>query len=170
VLIVLEKKSRGTAIKETVTEANSDSVDDSASEGWVEGSIKVSIYYEDTDFSGYVYHANFLKYFERGREELFGIPFVKDLYAEGIHFVVARVNMSFHQPAKHGDILLIKSRIRLSESPISVVKHTATLSQADDLRSSDPLVSATLKLVCVDGKGQMRRIPSKVIERFSPGD
>ena len=37
------------------------------------GSYKLNIYYEDTDHSGYVYHANYLRFFERARSELIGV-------------------------------------------------------------------------------------------------
>ena len=49
----------------------------------------VQIYYEDTDLSGVVYHANYLKYFERAREHLLGPTELARLYNEdGIGVVV----------------------------------------------------------------------------------
>ncbi len=50
---------------------------------------RVQIYYEDTDHSGLVYHANYLKYFERAREHMLGLAELRRLYDEdGVGFVV----------------------------------------------------------------------------------
>ena len=58
----------------------------------------VQIYYEDTDLSGVVYHANYLKYFERAREHLIGpAELVRLLDEEGIGFVVYHVEMTFKE-------------------------------------------------------------------------
>ena len=56
----------------------------------------IPIYYEDTDFTGYVYHANYLKFFERAREEGLGRRFLKKLYKMGKHFVVKSINIISH--------------------------------------------------------------------------
>ena len=56
----------------------------------------VQIYYEDTDFSGVVYHASYLKSFERAREHLIGVDELVRLFREdGIGFVVYKANLTF---------------------------------------------------------------------------
>src|SRR5437868_2691039 len=115
-------------------------------EPWLTGTANFTVYYEDTDFSGYVYHANYLKYFERAREELVGIAHVKDLYQRGIHYVVARMELSFHAPARHGDVVTVRTRMRVSPSPVGLVEQVASLAE-----SGTKLVSAKIKLVSVDG-------------------
>ena len=64
----------------------------------LKGQTTWRVYYEDTDFSGYVYHANYLKFFERGREELLGVEKLQELFKKGLHFVVAKIQISYHKP------------------------------------------------------------------------
>jgi YbgC/YbaW family acyl-CoA thioester hydrolase len=87
----------------------------------ITGHFAVQIYYEDTDHSGLVYHANYLKYFERAREHLLGPrELVRLLEAEGIGFVVYKCEMTFKEGAVFGDVLDIRSTPRI-ESPFRVV-------------------------------------------------
>ena len=85
--------------------------------GSLTGSIHVNIYYEDTDLSGFVYHANYLKYFERAREHLIGLKFLRDLHTKGVHFVVSDANIRYLYPAKHGDCLVVESHGHYTRSP-----------------------------------------------------
>ena len=72
--------------------------------------MKIRVYYEDTDAGGVVYHANYLKFCERARSELF---FERGLSPaiDGGHFVVSQIEASFHSPAKLGDTLIVKNSI-----------------------------------------------------------
>ena len=68
--------------------------------------MEVRIYYEDTDAAGVVYHANYLKFFERARTEYFrdrGL-FVAELAAAGFVFPVVRMEVDFISPARHDDL------------------------------------------------------------------
>ena len=130
-------------------------------ETWMDGSFDIQIYYEDTDFSGYVYHANYVKYFERAREELVGIEWLKDLYTKGIHYVVHKIDMTFHSPAKHGDKITIRSKLRLSESPITLCHQEAYISNTET-----KLSSGEIKLVAVNNEGEAIRIPKAVVQSF----
>ncbi len=134
-----------------------------AEDSWLEGKARFPVYYEDTDFSGYVYHANYLKYFERGREELVGLDFVREMYQRGVHYVVARCDLSFHAPAGHGDLIEVATRMRLSLSPVSLVEQEAW-SVPRDGKTGKPvkLVSAKIKLVAVNKEGESIRIPDDV--------
>jgi acyl-CoA thioester hydrolase len=81
--------------------------------------LPVRVYYEDTDFSGVVYHANYLRFFERGRSEL-----LRDL---GLHhralfegaysgarvgFVVRAMRIEFKAPARMDDLVDVETEIR----------------------------------------------------------
>lgn len=109
------------------------------------------VYYEDTDFSGYVYHANYLKFFERGREELLGVEKLQELYQRGLHFVVAKIQISYHKPARHADLIKVHTSITISESPVVLCDQSAWL-------GDEKLVTANLKLAAVDAQGTPRRI------------
>lgn len=136
-------------------------------DAWLEGKARFPVYYEDTDFSGYVYHANFLKYFERGREELVGLEFVRELFNRGVHYVVARCDLSFHAPAGHGDLIEVATRMRLSLSPVSLVEQEAWKVPRDGAAGKpEKLVSAKIKLVAVNKQGESIRIPDDVADYF----
>ncbi len=133
---------------------------------WLTGTVRYPVYYEDTDFSGYVYHANYLKYFERGREELVGLDHVRSLYERGVHYVVARMELKFHAPASHGDLIEIATRMRISASPIGVVEQTASRIDRTGTKAPVKLVSATIKLVSVDKGGETIPVPADVVDYY----
>ena len=82
---------------------------DVKNEGSLVGSHDIFIYYEDTDLSGFVYHSNYLKFFERAREHLIGVSFLRELYTQqGLHFVVSKAQLEYKSPARHGDIVRIE--------------------------------------------------------------
>ncbi|MBL8715119.1 MAG: YbgC/FadM family acyl-CoA thioesterase [Myxococcales bacterium] len=119
----------------------------------------VQIYYEDTDHSGLVYHANYLKYFERAREHLLGVQELLRLYhEEGIGFVVYRCELSFKQGAVFGDTIEIRSRAVLES------EYRARFEQ-DAYRGDTLLVKGVVEMVCLDGKKQVVPIPPSVVAR-----
>jgi len=133
---------------------------------WLKGKVRFSVYYEDTDFSGYVYHANYLKYFERAREELVGMPYLKELFQRGIHYVVARIEVAYHYPAKHADIVEIETQMEISDTPICKVKQTAFRVPDKENGERIRLVTGKVKLVAVDNKGDIARVPEDVAAYF----
>ena len=73
------------------------------------------VYYEDTDFTGVVYHANYLKFIERGRSEWLragGIDQLALMQRDGIAFVARRVNADYLSPARYDDLLDVVSDLR----------------------------------------------------------
>ena len=76
--------------------------------------LPVRVYYEDTDAAGIVYHANYLKFAERGRTEfLRDVGFDHRTLAEvhGLVFAVARCVTDFVRPAQLDDLLLVRTRV-----------------------------------------------------------
>jgi acyl-CoA thioester hydrolase len=123
----------------------------------------VRIYYEDTDLSGAVYHANYLKYFERGREHLLGPDeLVRLLDEQGVGFVVYKCELTFKEPARLGDVL----EIRTSVSPAS--DYRLSFDQAVwRPEAAHPMVFGTVELVCVDAAGKLVRVPDVVTQRLA---
>ena len=76
--------------------------------------LKVTIYVEDTDFQGFVYHANYLKFFERARSEFLSINKIsqKSLRKLNLAFVIKEVQLNFISAAELGDILIVKSSVK----------------------------------------------------------
>ena len=121
---------------------------------------KVQIYYEDTDFSGVVYHANYLKYFERAREHLLGVDRLVQLFQEtGIGFVVYKVEVTFREGAVHGDQLEIHTSAKAASAYRIIF----------DQRVWRPggkraLVEGEVHLACVDRNQKLVPIPLNVLE------
>ncbi|NMA98977.1 MAG: YbgC/FadM family acyl-CoA thioesterase, partial [Phyllobacteriaceae bacterium] len=74
------------------------------------------VYYADTDFSGVVYHARYLEFFERGRSDFLRLAGVHHTeLADGVHgeklvWVVRRMEIDFKAPAKIDDVLTVETR------------------------------------------------------------
>lgn len=118
--------------------------------------MKVRIYYEDTDAGGIVYHANYIKYFERARTEYFRDHgfLVAELANKGFLFPVVRVEIDFKSPAFHDDLLLITT------SPHRIGGSSMTLNQKI-IRQNDNklLVEGLVTLACITPKFKATRIP-----------
>jgi acyl-CoA thioester hydrolase len=121
--------------------------------------MQVRVYYEDTDFSGIVYHANYLRFMERGRTNylrLLGAD-QQALFAEaeqearGFAFVVRTMAIEFFKPARMDDIL------EVTTEPEEVKGASITLSQRVT-RGQDLLVEARVRVAFVSG-GRARPIP-----------
>jgi acyl-CoA thioester hydrolase len=123
------------------------------------GEHRVHIYYEDTDHSGLVYHANYLKYFERAREHLLGREELRRLYEEdGVGFVVYRVEMRFKEGARFGDDLLVRTA-GFAESPYRVRFEQKVYRASDEVL----LVDGEVEMVCLDASQTLVRLPASVL-------
>jgi acyl-CoA thioester hydrolase len=121
--------------------------------------LALRVYYEDTDFSGIVYHANYLKFMERGRSDYIRLLGVAqgELFAEaaaeapGFHFVVRSMQLDFLKPARIDDVLEV---VTLSKE---VAGASIMLGQSVR-RNGELLVSANVRVAFVS-QGRARRIP-----------
>jgi len=123
--------------------------------------IEVKIYYEDTDCGGVVYHANYLRYFERARTEYFadqGIS-IRDYMKKGILFVVVRAEIFYELPARYGDVLVINSELEKVRRVSLDFKHTIRRKDEDDV-----LVRAKIRLACLNGEGKLTPLPEGFLE------
>ena len=123
----------------------------------------VRIYYEDTDLSGVVYHANYLRYFERAREHLLGPDtLVALLRDQGIGFVVYRVtDLVFHDGATLGDELEVRIVARI-ESEWRVAFDQSVWRPG----GTRALVRGQVELACVDAHRKLVPLPKEVVLRF----
>lgn len=116
------------------------------------------IYYEDTDLSGVVYHANYLKYFERAREHVLGPEQLAELIVdEGVGFVVYELSMNFKRGARLADQIVVRSEVERESDYRLVFEQSAYRKRDDQL-----LVSATIDIVCVDDAGGLAEIPDQL--------
>jgi len=128
--------------------------------GYLDGDIHllpVRVYYEDTDFSGVVYHANYLRFLERGRTEFIrsiGID-QRAMHREtGSAFVVRAMAIEFVRPALMDDAVTVETRAIEARGPILRLAQRIT-------RMEEVLTTAEVTVVCVrDGRPQ--RLPEAV--------
>ena len=75
--------------------------------------FSIKIYVEDTDFQGFVYHANYIKFFERSRSDFLSSNNISQeiLRKNNLGFVIKRIEIDYLFPAKLGDILVVKSSV-----------------------------------------------------------
>jgi tol-pal system-associated acyl-CoA thioesterase len=121
--------------------------------------LDIRIYYEDTDVGGYVYHANYLKYFERAREHIIGPETLERVLREdGFGYVVPELSMNFKQGARLGDVLEIRTWAKRTSAYRLVFDQRAYRKADDSL-----MVSAEIHLVCIDAAGRLVAIPDSLM-------
>ena len=123
--------------------------------------MKIRVYYEDTDFGGVVYYANYLKYMERGRTEYLrerGIE-LSNFHEQGYIFAVSEVNAKYRRSARYNDLLEMETKITEVTS-ITIIFKTTFYNQRNEL-----LVTGSAKMVCVDAAtGKASKIPKDMVE------
>lgn len=121
----------------------------------------VRVYYEDTDHSGVVYHANYLKYFERAREHLLGPDeLVRLLEEDGVGFVVVKASLRYRDGARFGDVIEIRSTAKQG-SPYRAV----FVQEAWRPGGTKPAVEAEIELCTVNRDGRLVKLPDGVVAR-----
>ena len=128
--------------------------------------LTIRVYYEDTDFSGVVYHASYLRFMERGRTEL-----LRDLgiHQQAIHsgdtdhkpfaFVVRGMNIEFLKAAKMDDVLVV-------ETSAKEVKGASAILAQRVLRGDEVLVTADVRVAAI-ADGKAARLPAEVREKLA---
>lgn len=125
------------------------------------------VYYADTDFSGVVYHARYLEFFERGRSDYLRLCGVHhtELHqgsrGERIVWVVRRMEIDFISPARMDDVLTIDTR---TESIAGARIHMAQ----EIRRGDDLLITAKVEAAIIGEGGKPRRFPREWIAAFMP--
>ena len=122
------------------------------------------VYYEDTDFSGLVYHARYLHFLERGRTDYLrclGVEQSALLSAdeEGLVFVVHRMEIDFRSPARMDDVLTIQTVTEKAGGAKMVLTQEIR-------RDGTLLISAKVIIAVINAKGRPRRLPESLAEQF----
>ncbi|MCO5091514.1 tol-pal system-associated acyl-CoA thioesterase [Bosea sp. (in: a-proteobacteria)] len=128
--------------------------------------LEIRVYYEDTDFSGVVYHASYLRFMERGRTEMIRALGIgqRELFdgETALGFAVRRMLIDFLRPAVMDDLLTIETAC------VEARGATMDLEQRV-LRGAEVLVTAQVKVACI-GAGRARRIPDVLRKRLMLDD
>ena len=123
----------------------------------------IRVYYEDTDASGVVYYANYLRFMERSRTEWLaslGFTLTALEREHGVVFVVHRLEIEYRQPARLYDAL------EVTLAPASIGRSRLVAAQ-DVLRGDERLVTSRVTLACLDpARWRPARIPAPVAQRM----
>jgi acyl-CoA thioester hydrolase len=127
--------------------------------------LAVRVYYEDTDFTGVVYHANYLRYFERGRSDF--LRLASTGHAELLEredplaFVVTRMEIDWARPARIDDELVVRTTYDRVRGPRLYVSQRIT-------RGEELVCSARVEAAVVGMDGRPRRPPKGLAESLGP--
>lgn len=130
---------------------------------WTSGvhTLPIRVYYEDTDFTGVVYYANYLKFLERGRTDALraaGVAHSKLLEADPpLGFAVRKITAEYLIPARIDDALTVETRVTQAKG--------ARIGFAQRiLRGEAVLLTAEVDAACIDLAGRPKRLPRTVID------
>ena len=145
-----------------------DALADTPTSGRFEGRehrLPVRVYYEDTDFTGLVYHANYVRYFERGRSDalrMMGIGHAELLDGDRpLAFVVSKMGLTFHKPARIDDALIVRTHYDAVKGPRLLINQTVT-------RGDEVLCRAAVEVVCIHMDGRPRRPTQALKDKVGP--
>lgn len=119
-------------------------------------------YFEDTDLTGVVYHANYLRYMERARSDMLrvvGIDQRAQLAAGEGYWTVADIAIRYLRPARLHDALLVESRVMRVRAAATVMRQTIFCDGA-------MLTDATVTAAWLDATGRPQRQPRDWAARF----
>ena len=136
--------------------------------GHFEGKVHVlpiSIYYEDTDLSGVVYHANYLRFMERGRTEFFRLAGISKMAGleedEPTAWAIRSAKIDYHRPARLDDVVTVRSiLIGLSGARMRAIQRV--------MRGDELLVEGRIEACVTTLTGKPRRLPKNVAQTLAP--
>ena len=128
--------------------------------------LAIRVYYEDTDFSGVVYHASYLRFLERGRTEILrdhGIDQAA-LFGEGgagaLSFAVRRMAIEWLKPARMDDLVTVETRI-------GAIKGASLVLEQKIFLEDETLLTAEV-LVALVADGRAARLPPELRAKLAP--
>ncbi|XHY20298.1 Acyl-CoA thioester hydrolase YbgC [Vibrio sp. NH-UV-68] len=127
----------------------------------------VTVYYEDTDAGGVVYHSNYLKFFERARTELLRTIGVSQqvLLEQNLGFVVRHMDIDFLQGARLDDHLTVTTKIA------DLKKASLVFCQEIVNHDGKTLCKAMVKVACIDNKKMRpKAMPKSIVMELTYSD
>ena len=118
------------------------------------------VHYEDTDAGEIVYHANYLKYFERARTSLLNLLKINQVYLRhrhNIRLVVRKADIIWYKSAFLNNTILIRSCLKYAKNSSITIKQYA-YRVVEKVQDYELLISGTLQIVAVDDKFRVKRI------------
>ncbi len=129
---------------------------------------RVRVYFEDTDLSGIVYHANYLRYMERARSDMLRIAGIDQRAAmeggEGA-WAVTDLTIKYRSPAKLDDDLLVISSVEAVRGASVIIAQR--ILRAHDTLSDELLTDGRVTAAFLSPEGRPRRQPAGWADRFT---
>lgn len=127
--------------------------------------LAVRVYYEDTDFSGFVYHARYLQFLERGRTEFLRAMGLENAalaaWDPPLFFAVHHMDITFHRGARMDDELLVRTQFtRMRGARITVWQRIE--------RGGEPLCTARVSVACMSADGRAVRASAALRSALAP--
>jgi acyl-CoA thioester hydrolase len=130
-----------------------------------EHQLAVRVYYEDTDFTGVVYHGNYARYFERGRSDFMRVAGVSHAELAGradpTAFTVTKLAIEYLRAARIDDALVVRTTYDSARGPRLFISQRIT-------RGEDVLATAQVEAACIDLTGRARRPPADLVAKLTP--
>jgi acyl-CoA thioester hydrolase len=125
----------------------------------------IRVIYGDTDQMGFVYYANYLRFFETGRNEYLrarGAPY-REVEAElGIRLPVVEATVHYKSPARYDDLLVV-------ETVLAQVRRASARFEYAVRRGEELLVTGHTVHACIDFDGSIQRLPPSLLARLQTG-
>lgn len=135
--------------------------------GWFDGRVHkypVHIFYEDTDFSGVVYHANYLRFFERARSSflnLLGITHANLWDEYQMAFTIRKIAIEYKAPARVDDQLVVHTTYDRIKGARLFISQSCYLGER-------LMITANSEAACITADGKPRRAPEFLKEKLGP--
>jgi acyl-CoA thioester hydrolase len=134
--------------------------------------LPVRIYFEDTDFSGVVYHGSYVRFMERGRTDFLRLTGVghdalargehgEEVAGEGLAFTVRRMGIEFLKPARIDDVVEIVTSVKELGGARIVLSQIVR-------RGAETLATAEVTVALINMQGQPRRLPDRLRDSLTP--
>lgn len=125
----------------------------------------IRVYFEDTDFSGRVYHGAYVRFLERGRTECLRSLGVNHQMlasaARPLFFAIRKLALTFHGPAQIDDLLTVESEPGGTRATIEFRQRI--------LKGDAVIVDATVELCLIDAAGRPSRPPPEIVQLMRGG-
>ncbi|WP_395670884.1 YbgC/FadM family acyl-CoA thioesterase [Phenylobacterium sp.] len=138
------------------------------SAGWLDGRehvLPIRVYYEDTDFTGVVYHGNYARYFERGRSDFLRVAGISHALLldrpDPAAFTVVNLSIAYKRAARIDDALAVRTVYEQVKGPRLYIRQRL-------FRGEELLAEAQIEAACIDLKGRPRKPPADLIAALRP--
>jgi acyl-CoA thioester hydrolase len=129
--------------------------------------LPIRVYFEDTDLTGVVYHANYVRYCERARTDFLRTIRIShsDLALRNLAFAVTGLTLIYKSPAKIDDLIHVACHYRGHRGAVMTIDQVIT---RRDQGGDTLLCTAKIEVVMIDPNGRPKRIPKDIVDAFEP--